>query len=165
MALDLYNEVIPPGVSSDVIAYGFPKTVNPNFLMYIAPEANKSELDNIKKSLCHSPNLVKSIGKIIAIGELIASSCIASNGMSGGPLILRSPGRVSVIGMLHGGPVSSIHYYISQILHFGRCTSLTVISNFIEYFENKMIRTYKVNHLCLLLRKFMDDSINELEYH
>jgi hypothetical protein len=66
--------------------------------------------------------------------------------MFGSPFLIKVNGQYKVIGLLHGGPASPIHFYTSKILSDLSSPSIADIDNFIGYIEKKIkyhVKTFK----------------------
>ena len=157
--LKLCGVISEVSVGLDVAVYGFPRAVDLTSLKYAAPEANNSELTDIQHSLCGSLHMVKSYGKICAVGEMAAADCVTMNGMSGGPLIARINGELVVIGFLHGGPASPIHFYAAQLLHSHLQARISIIHEFIQYAQQNLKPSITINNCCALLSKALNRTL------
>lgn len=47
---------------------------------------------------------------------MICTTSASAIGMSGCPLLINDNGQYNVIGILHDGPASPIHFYVSQLI-------------------------------------------------
>lgn len=121
---------ILPGLAVSVI--GFPSVITQGNLSYIAPSEPVSELDSVKNCFWGGGKLVRSVGEVISVGDALAVSCCTANGMSGSPVIVQIYGQLKVIGLLHSGPVSNVHYLCAKILS---------VDPFIDNFLQQLIVT------------------------
>ena len=121
-----------------VVVYGYPKKPIKDNLEYIAPESLPSDFTDIKHILCGGNNLVCSAGKVLAVDDVICASCASATGMSGSPLIVSEQGKHKVIGLLHGGPASLIHFLCGQILHFRDSRGLDALADLYSYLTDNI---------------------------
>ena len=144
----------------EVTLYGYPKVPELDHLTYVAPESNDIDYDEIENSLCQGNHLVSSKGKIKMIGDILSVSCISANGMSGGPLIIESQNCPFVIGFLHGGPASFLHYYPSRLLN---CMNPSIAQAFIDCLTFNLGNGSIYSYLHELLTKFSLSTISRFD--
>ena len=124
--------------NQSVVAYGYPKKPSKSTLGYMAPESLPSDFTDIKHILGGGNNLVYSVGKVLVVDDVICASCASVNGMSGSPLIVSEQGRHKVIGLLHGGPASLIHFLCGHILHFKDSRGLPALAELYSYLADNI---------------------------
>ena len=124
--------------NQSVVAYGYPKKPSKSTLGYMAPESLPSDFTDIKHILGGGNNLVYSVGKVLVVDDVICASCASVNGMSGSPLIVSEQGKHKVIGLLHGGPASLIHFLCGQILHFRDSRGLDALADLYSYLTDNI---------------------------
>ena len=135
IALPLIDLSASVQINTDVMAYGFPLTPNPESLTYFAPGAKKSDFNSIINALCGGSKLVCSKGRIIAVGNIISASCITANGMSGAPLIIRYSNGFRVIGFLFGGPSCKLQKLSSKLIISKNFSDLSTINEILHELE------------------------------
>ena len=118
---------------------GIPERIDESKLFQICPESssNQESLNEIKNCFNHEKKIIKTVGTILHYDELICTSCISANGMSGGPLLIREEGALKVVGLLHGGPASQIHFFITEISS-NTSRSEEMPQHLYEYYMHKM---------------------------
>ena len=135
-------EIADPSISrtnQPVELIGVPKIVDGENLNQVCPEStcDKVSLEEVRRCLNYENNLIKTTGTILHHNDLICTTCISANGMSGGPLLIKEDGYSKVIGLLHGGPASQIHFFISEITS-KTTRSQEIFELFHEYYMNKL---------------------------
>ena len=118
---------------------GIPERIEESDLFQVCPESsyNRESLKEIQRCLNHEKKISKTIGTILHHDDLICTSCISANGMSGGPLLIREEGTLKVVGLLHGGPASQIHFFITEISS-STSRSAAMPRHLHEYYMHKM---------------------------
>ncbi|OMJ65237.1 hypothetical protein SteCoe_38727 [Stentor coeruleus] len=138
-SLDIADPSQPISLGIRAKLIGFPKEIKIDDLQYISPEADNSQYYEIKKCFLDCKKLIVSKGEVLNALDMICITCISANGMSGSPLLIKEHGKYKVIGLLHGGPASPIHYLISQLLSNKSSISHSVLDALIDYIELKKI--------------------------
>ncbi|OMJ67370.1 hypothetical protein SteCoe_35490 [Stentor coeruleus] len=108
------SQTISSGLQTRLI--GFPKKIEKDNIRYTSPEANSSQYSEIIQCFLECKKLIISKGEVLNALDMICITCVSANGMTGSPLLIKEHGKYKVIGLLHGGPASPIHYHISQLL-------------------------------------------------
>ena len=166
--LQLINSLCILHEELEVTLYGFPKVPELIDLNYAAPESKDTDYNEIENSLCQGTSLVSSKGKIKKVGNIISVSCVAANGMSGGPLIIESENVPIVIGFLQGGPTSVLHHYFSRLLNSMKASLVQVFISYLsDSFDLRNMNFLRFLHE--LLTKYITSTISpsgidDLEY-
>ena len=167
VALNLNSSPGVLSIESDVTLYGYPKDPDRDHLNYAAPEALDSDYDEIQDALCPGTPLICTTGKLKSIGEILRATCISANGMSGGPLIIRYLDQPLVIGFLHGGPSTPLHYN-SMILRRSIESSINVTAAYalIDYIQADLSRIGDLNLklLCKLLKRILNGTATLMDF-
>ncbi|OMJ92548.1 hypothetical protein SteCoe_4683 [Stentor coeruleus] len=129
------TQPIYPGLKTRLV--GFPKNFNIDSLHYVSPEADVSQYNKVKQCFLGGNKLIVSKGEIMSYHDMICTTCVSANGMSGSPLLIKLNDCYKVIGLLHGGPATPIHYYTSQIISNKLNPSNTDFDGLINYIQIK----------------------------
>ena len=148
MKLTLCYEAISLNIHDEVFVVGYPSSPEPKNLKLFAPSSSQRELKQIKKCVLNGNSLACSQGEILAIGEMLAVSCPAANGMSGSPLFKRTQFGNVVIGFLFGGPASQIHWNVVQLMRCPNAVGNPIYQNLSQYLRQNIPQSNKVQNLC-----------------
>ena len=96
---------------------GFPNQINSDNFDQTCPEASVSNIDELSKCIHEGQNLIETEGIVKNYEKMIAITCVAGNGMSGSPLLIRNDQKYEVIGLLYGGPALPDQFFISEIFN------------------------------------------------
>ena len=84
-------------INQTVFLVGFPKIKTEDILIQSCPEANPSNLIELKNSIPKGINLMQTDGIVRYDENLIAITCMSVSGMSGSPLLIINNQRYEVV--------------------------------------------------------------------
>ncbi|OMJ78539.1 hypothetical protein SteCoe_21645 [Stentor coeruleus] len=143
-----YSQPLNPALKTRLI--GFPKMIQIDNLQYMSPEAKDTQLYEVKQCFLECNKLIVSKGELLNTLDMICTTCTSASGMSGSPLLIKEHSQYKVIGLLHGGPTSIIHYLVSKLLSNKSSLShsdLDALINYIELKRNLTINKKSLKHL------------------
>lgn len=130
-----FSQSLNQGLQTRLI--GFPNMIKMDNLQYVSPEAKDSQLYEVKQCFLECNKLIVSKGELLKTLDMICTTCASASGMSGSPLLMKEHGQYKVIGLLHGGPTSLIHYLVSKLLSKRSSLSHSDLDALINYIDFK----------------------------